>query len=100
MEQDTYARIRSHPKFRELVERRGRFALQLSILMLAIYYGFIMVVAFAPEVLGIPVFGVITLGIPLGILIIVAAFALTGVYVAKANTEFDDLNQEILEGLK
>jgi uncharacterized membrane protein (DUF485 family) len=98
MEQDTYARIRSHPKFRELVESRGRFALRLSILMLAIYYGFILLVAFAPGVLGIPIFGVITLGIPVGILIIIAAFALTGVYVAKANTEFDELNQEILEG--
>ena len=69
-----------------------------SILMLAIYYGFILLVAFAPGVLGIPIFGVITLGIPVGILIIIAAFALTGVYVAKANTEFDELNQEILEG--
>ena len=100
MEQNTYARIRSHPKFKELVDRRGRFALRLSLIMLVMYYGFVMVVAFAPEILGIPVFGVITLGIPLGILIIIAAFALTGVYVARANTEFDDLNQEILEGTK
>jgi uncharacterized membrane protein (DUF485 family) len=100
MADDAYVRIRNHPKFKQLVEKRGRFASQLSLVMLAIYYGFILVVAFAPGVLGIPVFGVITLGIPLGILIIVAAFALTGVYVAKANTEFDDMNQEILDGLK
>jgi uncharacterized membrane protein (DUF485 family) len=100
MADDAYMRIRNHPKFKQLVEQRGSFALKLSLVMLAIYYGFILVVAFAPSVLGIPVFGVITLGIPLGILIIVAAFALTGVYVAKANTEFDDLNKEILDGLK
>lgn len=100
MEQDTYQRIRSHPKFKELVEKRSRFGIQLSIVMLTIYYGFILIVAFAPDILGIPVFGVITLGIPVGILIILAAFALTGVYVSRANTEFDDLNQEILEGTK
>lgn len=100
MEQDTYQRIRSHPKFKELVEKRSRFGIQLSIVMLTIYYGFILIVAFAPGILGIPVFGVITLGIPVGILIILAAFALTGVYVSRANTEFDDLNQEILEGTK
>lgn len=100
MHDDSYERIRNHPKFAELVEKRGRFALRLSILMLAIYYGFIMIVAFAPGVLGVPVFGVITLGIPIGILIIIAAFALTGVYVTRANSEFDDINREILEGMK
>ena len=100
MADDAYVRIRNHPKFKELVERRGRFAIQLSIVMLVIYYGFIMIVAFAPDILGIPVFGVITLGIPIGILIIVVAFVLTGVYVSKANTEFDDINKEILDGLK
>ena len=102
MEHQAYARVRSHPKFVELVERRSRYAWTLSIAMLAIYYGFIMVVAFAPELLGVPLAdgAVMTVGIPVGILIILAAFVLTGLYVRRANTEFDALNQEILEASK
>ena len=65
--------------------------------MLAIYYGFILVVAFAPSVLGIPIYGVITLGIPAGLFIIVTAFVLTGIYVRRANSEYDELNRQIIE---
>ncbi len=38
-----------------------------------------------------------TVGIPVGILIILSAFLLTGLYVRKANGEFDQLNREIVE---
>jgi uncharacterized membrane protein (DUF485 family) len=102
MEDQAYARVRSHPKFAELVERRSRYAWTLSIIMLVIYYGFVLVVAFAPGLLGVPLAegAVTTVGIPVGILIIVAAFVLTGLYVRRANSEFDALNQEILEGSK
>ena len=102
MENQAYARIRSHPKFAELIERRSRFAWTLSIIMLAIYYGFILVVAFAPGWLGVPLWpgATTTIGIPIGILIIVAAFILTGLYVRRANAEFDALTQQILEATK
>jgi uncharacterized membrane protein (DUF485 family) len=102
MEHQAYARVRSHPKFVELVERRSRYAWTLSIIMLVIYYGFILVVAFAPGLLGVPLAdgAVTTVGIPVGILIILAAFVLTGLYVRRANSEFDALNQEILEASK
>ena len=80
-----------------MTQKRTKFGVQLSILMLAIYYGFILVVAFAPSVLGIPIYGVITLGIPVGVFIIVAAFVLTGIYVRRANSEFDELTRQIIE---
>ena len=38
-----------------------------------------------------------TVGIPVGIGVIVSAFVLTGIYVARANTTFDDLTKEIIE---
>ena len=97
MQQELTHRISNNPKFLELTQKRTRFGIQLSILMLAIYYGFILVVAFAPSVLGIPISGVITLGIPVGVFIIVIAFVLTGIYVRRANSEFDDLNRQIIE---
>jgi uncharacterized membrane protein (DUF485 family) len=99
MERQTAARVRSDPRFVELVEKRSRYAWTLSVVMLAIYYGFILIIAFAPAVLGVPVApgAATTVGIPIGILIIVAAFVLTGLYVRRANREFDALNQQIVE---
>ncbi len=91
--------ISSNPKYVELVRRRSSFAWQLAIAMLVIYYAFILIIAFAPSILGIPLGNgvVTTIGIPVGILIIVSAFVLTGIYVRRANTEFDELNRQILE---
>lgn len=95
-----HARIRQHPKFAELVRQRNSLATTLTIVMLVIYYGFILLVAFAPGVLGIKIGTVTTLGIPLGVFVIVSAFVLTGIYVSKANTSFDRLNDELLREVK
>ncbi|WP_275949619.1 DUF485 domain-containing protein [Nevskia ramosa] len=84
-------RILESPAFTELRARRGRFAAILTTLMLLIYYGFILAIAFAPHWLAIRIDGVITLGIPLGLGVILSAIVLTGVYVRRANGEFDAL---------
>jgi uncharacterized membrane protein (DUF485 family) len=102
VEQQAYQRVKNHPKFAELVAKRSRFALILSVIMLVIYYGFILVIAFVPEVLGIRLGPdtVTTVGIPVGILIILSAITLTGIYARRANSEFDALNEQILEDSK
>ncbi|UEM23879.1 DUF485 domain-containing protein [Skermanella mucosa] len=97
MRQELTHKIRNNPKFAELTQKRTKFGWQLSILMLALYYGFILIVAFVPSLLGVPVYGVITLGIPFGLVIIISAFLLTGIYVRRANSEFDELNRQIIE---
>ncbi|HMR34063.1 MAG TPA: DUF485 domain-containing protein [Geminicoccaceae bacterium] len=97
MSSTAYERIQSSPKFRQLVERRSKLATMLSIVMLVIYFGFILLVAYAPGFLGTPLgSGVTTIGIPIGLFVIISAFVLTGIYVGKANTEFDRLNEELL----
>ena len=101
MNEDVLARVQKTPKFAELVSKKTSFGWMLSIVMLAIYYGFILILAFNPQSLGTSLSGgVITVGIPVGLFIIISAFLLTGVYVRKANTEFDQLNQEIVEEAK
>ncbi|MDR2872481.1 MAG: DUF485 domain-containing protein [Xanthomonadaceae bacterium] len=92
-------RIQNNPKFKELLRKKSKLSWSLSIIMLAIYYGFILLVAFFPDVLAIPLSRgmVMTIGIPVGIFIIVIAFVLTGIYVRRANTEFDRLTHEIVE---
>lgn len=101
MDPAVYKRVESNPKFRELVEARGRFATTLTVVMLAIYFGFVLLVAFAKPFLATQIGGgVVTIGIPLGLLVIVSAFVLTGIYVAKANTTFDRLNADILREVR
>ena len=64
--------------------------------MLVIYFGFILLIAFNPAFFQTIVIGSnITIGVPLGVSIIIAAFALTGIYVKKANSDFDELSEKI-----
>ena len=89
--------IKRDPEFHELVRKRTSFAWALSTTMAVIYFGFILLVAFAPKFLGTPLgSGVTTIGIPLGLFVIVSAFVLTGLYVRRANSEFDALTQKIV----
>lgn len=92
-------RIRNNPQFQELVHKRSRLGWILSGIMLAIYFTFILTIAFAPAALGKPLGegAVMTVGIPVGIVIILSAFVLTGVYVHRANTEFDRLTRAVKE---
>ncbi len=93
-----YQRIENSAHFRELVEKRQRFAILLSIIMLVIYVGFILLIAFAPGWLGTPLYAgtSVTRGIPIGVGVIVISFVLTAVYVWRANGEFDRLTHAML----
>jgi uncharacterized membrane protein (DUF485 family) len=102
MQPDLVEKVKNNPKYQELVSKRSRFAWILSIIMLVIYYAFILVIAFSPQSLAINVSetSVITVGIPIGLFVIISAFVLTGVYVWRANGEFDNLTHQIKEELK
>ena len=99
MQQDSVDAIKAHPRYQELVCSRKCFAWNLTFLMLAIYYGFILIIAFNKEFLSQPLWegSITTVGIPIGIGVIVSAFILTGIYVYRANSEFDRLTNEIKE---
>lgn len=102
MGQESVERILANPRFQELVAKRSRFAWTLSAIILAVFYGFILVVAFNPQILAVPLGEgwTLTVGIPIGAGIIVLSFLLTWVYVVRANGEFERLNNEVLEELK
>ncbi len=93
-------RIQADPNYQQLVSERKSFGWTLAIITLIIYYGFIAIVAFAPGIISIRVAGDITLGIIIGIAIILASIALTGVYVMRANSEYDDLTNAIVNAVK
>ena len=93
------AKIWSNPKFAELVGKRTRFAIILSLIVLLPYYSYMLVVSLQPQLLASKVSdgSVITIGWPLAALIVIGGWLLTGVYVSRANGEFDRLNEEILK---
>ncbi|MBP7607710.1 MAG: DUF485 domain-containing protein [Giesbergeria sp.] len=91
-------KILRHPKYQELQSKRNRLAIILTILMLVVYYGYIALIAFDKEFLAQPIgSGVTTLGIPIGFGVIVFTVLITGIYVRRANGEFDTLTKEILK---
>jgi uncharacterized membrane protein (DUF485 family) len=85
------------PEFKDLVARKDRVSLILTVATLILYYGFIALVAFAPGLFGERPFAGIPLGIPLGVGVILGCWALTGVYVRWANSRYDAMVDRIQE---
>ena len=93
-------RIEADPNYKKLVAERKSFSWTLAIITLVVYYGFIAIVAFAPGVISVKVAGDITLGIIIGVAIILASIVLTGLYVLRANSQYDDLTSAIVRAVK
>lgn len=93
-----YKNMRNHPQFKELVRRRSRFAWTLAIVVLVLFYGFVLTVAFNPTALGQPITegSKFTVGVVLELFLFILFWVLTAFYVRRANTEFDALNQQII----
>jgi len=91
-------RIRANPKYQELRRKRNGFGWALTLAMLVVYYGYISLIAFNKPFLSQPVgSGVTTIGVPIGMAVIVFTILITGLYVRRANSEFDALTRAILE---
>lgn len=91
-------KVKRDPEFYALVRRRSRLAWSLAAATLVIYFGFILLVAFAPGFLATPLdSGSMTVGIVIGVGTIVGAVVLTGIYVRRANSTFDSEFDKIIE---
>lgn len=96
MEQNLADRIAADPNYQRLKSTRSRFGWILTIAMLVVYYGYVTLIAFDKEALSARISsGVMTWGIPIGFGVIVFTIVITGIYVRRANSEFDDLNEKI-----
>lgn len=96
MDDNMLARIKGDPNYQTLVKERSSFGWTLAILMLALYYGYITLVAFAPGVIAAKVSGSITVGILMGAGLILLSVVLTGIYIARANSRYDELNRAVV----
>lgn len=100
MEDDLTRRIASHPKYQELKAKRSSFGWWLTAAMMVVYYGFILLVAFDKQLLATRIGeGVTTLGMPIGLAVIVFTVVITAIYVRRANNEFDQLSDDITKAV-
>ena len=96
MNEELSGRIAALPAYRRLKSRRTRFGWTLTALMLVVYYGFVLLVAFDKPLLAQRLGdGVMTVGIPVGFGVILFTIAITAFYVRRANAEFDALSDSI-----
>ena len=90
--------IQNNPAYKELRRKRNRLGFSLTLLMLVVYYGYISLIAFDKPFLAQPIgAGVTSLGIPIGLGVIVFTIVITLIYIRRANGEFDRETAEILK---
>ena len=96
--QDVIDRVTANPKFLEFVAVRNRYSIIMTIVSAAAYYGFIVLVAFQGPWLGTKLGAGMTtsIGVPIGVGVIVFTIILTWIYVRRANGEFDETNARLI----
>jgi len=100
MQDSLVGKIEAHPKYAQLKQRRNKLGLVLTVLMLVVYYGYIALIAFDKPFLAKPLgAGVMSVGVPVGMAVIVFTIVITGIYVRRANSEYDQLTQDILKDI-
>jgi uncharacterized membrane protein (DUF485 family) len=93
-------RIVRNENFQKLVHERSRFGWILTGIMLVGYFGFIGLIAFDKSLLAMKVGGgTASLGLFLGVGVILLAFVLTGLYVSRANGRYDALTAALKRSL-
>lgn len=95
IKQEDVRTILESDKFKALVRKRVSVTMTLTIIMLVVYFGFILVIAFNKEILAAKIGEHVTLGLPIGIGIILFAWLLTGVYTRWANGSYDKSVREL-----
>lgn len=81
-------------RMRAVARTRWRLAGALTAGMMAVYFGFLAMVAWAPGTLARRLAPGLSLGVLLGALVIVCAWVLTWVYVRWANSVYDTMVAE------
>lgn len=99
MSNPIYENIKRDPRYAQLVQQRGRFANTLALTVIAVFFSFVLLVAFVPSFIAQRIWddSNLTVGIALGLFQFIFFCFLTWVYVRRANGEFDALNEQIVQ---
>jgi uncharacterized membrane protein (DUF485 family) len=96
VEQDIVQRVKSDPNYQKLVGTRSRYGWMLTLAVMVVYYGFTALNAFDKPFMTSKIgAGVMSWGVPLGLFVILFTIVVTGIYVRRANREFDALTDAI-----
>lgn len=79
----------------QLAAKRLRMALGLTAAMLVVYFGFILLIAFAPGFLGKRITDGLSVGMALGVVVILATWVLTWTYVRWGNRVYEPAIREL-----
>ena len=100
MEDNLALRIAAHPTYQKLKQTRSSLGWWLAAAMMVVYYGFIVLVAYFKPLMSTRIGeGVTTWGMPLGLFVIAFTILITGIYVRRANDEFDRLSAELKQAV-
>ena len=101
MSQEISNKIAANPAFQRFVSKRNTYAVIMTILGALAYYGFILLVAYNPAFLAQKLGAGMTasVGVPLGIGVIVFTVVITAFYVVRANKQYDDLTDAVRQGV-
>ncbi len=96
--QNVLDKVTANPKFHEFIAMRSTYSIIMAIISAAAYYGFILLVAYNKEFLATKAGAGMTMsvGVPIGVGVILFTIILTWIYVRRANTEFDATNEAII----
>ena len=99
MNQDeVVARVKANPKYMEMVKTRNAYGWVMTALMMIAYFGYILLIAFNKPMLATKIGEgwTTSVGIPMGLGVILFTILITWIYVKRANSEFDDLKDEVV----
>ena len=88
----------SDSPLQDVARRRWRVAITLTFAMVALYFGFILLVAYNKPLLGRLIIPGLSIGILFGALVIVLSWILTWIYVRWANRYYDKALHELRSG--
>jgi uncharacterized membrane protein (DUF485 family) len=99
MHEDTNARLRDNPKFQKLVSTRSTYSIVMTLAMIVVYFGYILLVAFNKDFLAQKLGAelVTSVGLLIGVGVLLFAIIITGLYVRRSNTEFDSLKEDVIK---
>ncbi|KMZ13688.1 putative membrane protein, clustering with ActP [Candidatus Burkholderia humilis] len=96
MDSKVVEKIKASAAYRELVQKRSRLGWTLTALVLIVYYGYVLLIAFDKDLLASKMGAcMMTWGMPIGLFVIVFTVVITGLYVRHANSTYDDLTDQI-----
>ena len=98
VEKNIAQQVLNNPKFQKMAKTKRMYCWSFSILMFVIYVIYILYIGASPESFGVPVAAgkTTTVGIYVGLFVILFAISITGIYVRQANGPLEEITQEVV----